>query len=302
MKKSTLLSGLLLVLLGAAGANARVTTAASTDIWCVGPSGAEWCVDSSGNLLNTTDNDGDIGTSSLGVKTIYSYDITANDDLTVTDDAEVNGDTTLGDARGDTVDLNVSTITVNADVHGLTISTHTGTAAGSPTIIRIDGSNRRVCIGCDLNQDPEAQLQVLDGGLRLGTGSTPDVTLSEDDAFIEDTLEVDGAARFDANVTVGDAVGDVLDLNIATVTISNVANAVHLATATNATNAVLLIDGLNARLGIGLAANDAPDNPLHVSGIDPIKLSTMTATYVSGSAFLCINDSGVIIASEAVCP
>ena len=46
--------------------------------------------------------------------------------------------------------------------------------------------------------------------LRVGTGSTPDLTLTSDNAFIEGTLEVDGAARFDANVTFGNAATDTI--------------------------------------------------------------------------------------------
>ena len=48
---------------------ARITgtnpTGASADIWCVGPSGAEVCVDSSGNVIPTTTNDTDLGPTSL---------------------------------------------------------------------------------------------------------------------------------------------------------------------------------------------------------------------------------------------
>ena len=38
--------------------------------------------------------------------------------------------------------------------------------------------------------------------LRVGTGSTPDVTPGDDDAFIEGTLEVDGASRFDGALDI----------------------------------------------------------------------------------------------------
>lgn len=62
-------AGLALALVLAVGlaipGSARITTASSTDVWCVGPSGAEVCVDSSGNLISTTTNDADLGTSSL---------------------------------------------------------------------------------------------------------------------------------------------------------------------------------------------------------------------------------------------
>jgi hypothetical protein len=40
-------------------------TGASSDAWCVGPSGAEVCVDYQGNVLPTTNNDTTSGTSSL---------------------------------------------------------------------------------------------------------------------------------------------------------------------------------------------------------------------------------------------
>lgn len=59
------------LLMGPGRLLARVTTAGSTDIFCVGPSGAEVCVDSSGNFLATTDNDADLGTSSLEWKDLY---------------------------------------------------------------------------------------------------------------------------------------------------------------------------------------------------------------------------------------
>lgn len=45
---------------------ARLTgTEPGTDVWCVGVSGAEVCVDASGNIIPTTTNDADLGTSSL---------------------------------------------------------------------------------------------------------------------------------------------------------------------------------------------------------------------------------------------
>ena len=52
-------------------ANARVTTANSTDIWAVGPSGSEVAVDSSGNLIPTTDNAQTLGTAALRYSNIY---------------------------------------------------------------------------------------------------------------------------------------------------------------------------------------------------------------------------------------
>lgn len=106
-------------------AQARVTsptqTASNADIACWGPSGAEICVDSSGNLIPTTDNDTTLGTSSLRFATGYIVDITVGDDLTVTDDLSVQGDTTLGNAGSDAFAVNASTMQTNT--WGLLVST-----------------------------------------------------------------------------------------------------------------------------------------------------------------------------------
>ncbi|MEK7425237.1 MAG: hypothetical protein AAB131_15505, partial [Actinomycetota bacterium] len=42
------------------------------------------------------------------------------------------------------------------------------------------------------------------GNLRVGTGGTPGLTLDGEDAYVEGTLEVDGAAQFDGGITVSD--------------------------------------------------------------------------------------------------
>ena len=43
----------------------------TADAWCSGASGAEICVDGSGNVIPTTDNDGSLGTTSLQFKDAY---------------------------------------------------------------------------------------------------------------------------------------------------------------------------------------------------------------------------------------
>lgn len=51
---------------------ARITSSAiDRDVWCVGVSGSEVCVDSSGNFIPTTNNAADLGTSSLKFKNLY---------------------------------------------------------------------------------------------------------------------------------------------------------------------------------------------------------------------------------------
>lgn len=77
----------LAVLLLAAPAIARITgtppAASSPDAFCVGASGAEVCVDASGNLIPTTDDDTDLGTTTLEWKNAYFDGTVTTDALTV---------------------------------------------------------------------------------------------------------------------------------------------------------------------------------------------------------------------------
>lgn len=78
---------------------ARVTgtppSRSAPDVFCVGRSGAEVCVDNDGNVIPTVDNDTTLGTASLRWATINALDFTAGDDVTVTDALTVSGATTL---------------------------------------------------------------------------------------------------------------------------------------------------------------------------------------------------------------
>ena len=105
------LSAILAFILFAIPAQARVTSQGATDrdTFCVGPSGAEVCADSSGNFIPTTDNDTTLGTSALRWSDIRAYDMTLADDLTVTDDATVSDDLTV---TGDSFKTMVATVTV----------------------------------------------------------------------------------------------------------------------------------------------------------------------------------------------
>ncbi len=93
MNKSLKLASLifcagLMLAIGSIKANARLTAqpASAADIWCMGPSGAEVCIDSSGNLIPTTASDTTLGTSSLPWATVYADDMTIGDDLAATGD------------------------------------------------------------------------------------------------------------------------------------------------------------------------------------------------------------------------
>lgn len=87
-----LLSLGIIVLLATGRMEARLTgTDPGTDIWCNGPSGQEVCLDVDGDFYPTTDNDTTLGASTLRWATIFAYDLTLSDDLTVADAATVTG-------------------------------------------------------------------------------------------------------------------------------------------------------------------------------------------------------------------
>lgn len=113
MKKITILASLVVAILGIAIINENVSFARLTsnsdsrDVWCVGVSGAEVCVDSSGNFIPTTDDVSDLGTSSLQFQdgyfdgTVYA-DVISNEGAysgtsgTFSTTLDVNGNSTFG--------------------------------------------------------------------------------------------------------------------------------------------------------------------------------------------------------------
>lgn len=134
IKKILLLAGLALLPMSAI---ARVTgtspTGTSADIWCAGPSGAEVCVDSSGNLIPTTDDDADLGTPALQFRHLNidgdaSIDSVTAASMTVSGAASFNGNVTLGDAVGDTLTVNAESTFASV----VNISTHVATSGAKP--------------------------------------------------------------------------------------------------------------------------------------------------------------------------
>lgn len=107
-----ILAAFLAVALCAPAAFARVTSQGATDadIWCVGPDGAEVCVDSSGNLIPTTDDDTDLGTSSLEWQDLY-IDGTAYIDTASIDDLSVTGGVLASDLASSVMNATDTTIT-----------------------------------------------------------------------------------------------------------------------------------------------------------------------------------------------
>jgi len=103
---------------------ARVTSSsADRDAWCVGVSGAEVCVDSSGNFVPTTTNSVDLGTSALEFKNVYVAG-------TVTTDAIVNAGAYSGTTGTFTGQLTTSGAFLPTVMSSTTIASTTFTVVG----------------------------------------------------------------------------------------------------------------------------------------------------------------------------
>lgn len=133
-------------------------------------------------------------TAELGVTNFDS--ITLSDDLVVGDDTTITGDLTVTGAVAGaiTTDLNGADLIIDAD---------------ADTILdEVSDDNIRLTSGA-----ATGLWNVLLGNLKVGNG-TPGVALDGEDAYVEGTLEVDGAAQFDGAVTLptGDvSAGEIAD-------------------------------------------------------------------------------------------
>lgn len=99
-----------------------------------------------GNTISSTDTNGNINLNPNGTgSVVLSKDVTANQDLTVSANLAVNGNTTLGDASGDTTTINGNAVSIP---NGLNFDTNT---------LVLDQANNRVGIG---QANPSAALHV----------------------------------------------------------------------------------------------------------------------------------------------
>jgi len=74
-------------------------------------------------------------------------------------------------------------------LYGLIVNVTDSTATGTETAIYVKGTGVAAALQADF------------GYIRIGTGASPDVSPGDDDLFVEGTVEVDGAARFDGAIT-----------------------------------------------------------------------------------------------------
>jgi len=109
--------------------------------------------------------------------------------------------------KGAYIDLGVGDTGASKTINGLYIDTDDDTSSNAATI------NGIAVVGSDIaghattvnrafyTSGEDVAFQADNGYVRIGTGSTPDVTPGDDDLYVEGTVEVDGAARFDGAVT-----------------------------------------------------------------------------------------------------
>lgn len=170
-----------------------------------------------GGSFTTLSSSGATSLATGGGATTVGGTLGVTGNQTNTGDLAVNGNTTLGNATTDTT--------------------------------AITGATTITTAATDL-------FNVVDGNLKVGNG-TPDVSLNGEDAYVEGTLEVDGATRLDGaltanagittttisgtgNTTLGDANTDTTTITGATA-ISDDANVLTLTTTGGATQSIMTI-------------------------------------------------------------
>jgi len=190
-----LFSFLMAVLLICGPVQARITGTTVDPETCWGDGGEEVCVDSSGNIISTTDNDASLGTSALRWSNVLALDATFSDDVTVTDDLDVDGDSFLGDGPADEVGINETTpdasleVASGDNVYVLRISSQNGStdlltvASADGAIVQEGGvilNEGGAAVDLRIEGDNTANLLIVDGSadaVGVGGDATPDATL-----------------------------------------------------------------------------------------------------------------------------
>ena len=232
------------------------------DKWCVGKSsGAELCVDGQSNFVPIQNEKINLGSDTVRFLAVYASSFNASGDLRAVGALVVNGNSTIGSASNDTLDLNVTTITINDTINGIKIGTST---SDGTYILTIDGSGRIIGIN---DQTPDATLEVVpdDGdayGLRVSSqnGSTDILGVDATNQQVEVTglLGVNDTTP-DATLEVVPAAGDAYALRISS---------------QNSTTNILGVDATNQQAEVtgALGVNDTtPEASLTLS---PLNAST----------------------------
>jgi len=179
--------------------SARLTGTSTAAETCWGAAGAEACVDASGNVVPTTDNDADLGTSALRWRDLRVLDATLGDALTVVGSVTVNGSSELGNTVNTDVTLvNTATSLANTTVVSSgAVAIYSTSTVPTHNVFRVldNGGLNMVVVqatgavilneqGVDadfrVESDNNANMLFVDADLdRLGVGSdaTPDAVL-----------------------------------------------------------------------------------------------------------------------------
>lgn len=105
------------------------------------------------------------------------------------------------------IELDADSGNASDTLNGIYINASDVTATGFIDAIHIGGGGTTAM---------RAALQADFGYVRIGTGSTPDVTPGDDDLFVEGTAEIDGATRIDGLLTTNlgiTSIGAIVNLN-----------------------------------------------------------------------------------------
>jgi cytoskeletal protein CcmA (bactofilin family) len=164
------------------------------------------------------------------VDAVIDGDLTIGDDLTVTDDGAVGGDLNVTGTISAGSTVSDGTIADNLIVTGTLAVSDTLTAVGDAVFggtltLANDETFANSVDGIITATVPATgTFDVSTGSFKVGNGE-PTVTLNGEDAYIEGTLEVDGAVRLDSTAeingnitlandeTIGNSVNGTIDMN-----------------------------------------------------------------------------------------
>jgi hypothetical protein len=308
MKKILLFLLLFSVFLG--NSYARISPNYDTDdAHCAGQVGKEVCIDVDGNLLNTTDNAGDLGTSTYEWKDAYFDGTVTTDGLSVTGTythtgaLNVTGDTSLDGAavindsgadkdvriEGDT-DVNLLFLDASADAIGISTNTPSAKIDAIATLNAATGNE----IAYELNYTTNKATSGNDTGLLLsmtdtaspGTSLLIDAQVDTSTVFsvnesgnliASGTLSVSGTSSLDNAVTINDT-GAAVDFVVES---DNQVNMVKV----DGTNDTLVIGGGTAFKKV-LSATDTLDFASIASQVDADLTITVTGALVGDACFL----------------
>lgn len=136
-----------------------------------------------------------------------AFDSTADGASVINIDMDVDTSSDSATVSAILIDLDDDT-DQTADIIGVKVTSSDLTGATDTKVIGFYSSGLDVALQAD------------NGYVRIGTGSTPDVTPGDDDLFVEGTSEVDGAARFDGAVDCNGGVDITGDLTTNTIVVS----------------------------------------------------------------------------------